>query len=197
METRIFHGDLTPQAIAQNLVASFNRSPYRVQQIGDGDRIVVQIATQEMPASGGQTAITVTLEKVADGVAVQLGSQSWVGIAASLGKTAMIAWRNPFGLLSRLDDLAQDIENLGISDQIWGVIEKSALAAGASLELSTRLKRLECAYCHVANPVGEASCLACGAPLGAAQPRTCLQCGFVLKSEELICPNCGARSPVS
>lgn len=194
METRIFHGELTPHDIAQSLLAQFHRTPYRVQQIGDSERIVVQIATQAMPASGGQTAITVTMEKVADGVAVQLGSQSWVGIAASLGKTAMIAWRNPFGLLSRLDDLAQDIENLGISEQIWDVIEKSALAAGASFELSSRLKRIECAYCHVANPVGEPSCLACGAPLGAEQPRTCSNCGFVLKSEELICPNCGARS---
>jgi predicted amidophosphoribosyltransferase len=47
-----------------------------------------------------------------------------------------------------------------------------------------------CEYCLTANPVGEPSCIACGAPLGEAQPRTCLNCGFVVRMNESICPNC-------
>ena len=191
MDTRIFHGDIVPEDIANVLIAQFNRNNYRAQRIGSLDKIIVQITTREMASSGGQTALAVNVQKAADGVAVQLGKQSWFGVAASLGQTAFTAWRNPLGLLSRLDDLAQDIENLQLSDAVWQAIEGYPRSTGATFELSERLRRVVCVYCDTANPVGEASCLACGAPLGQAQPRTCLQCGFVVRSGESKCPNCG------
>jgi len=191
MEQRIFHGTLTPNDFAHSLIARFNRGNLRAQQLGNDQQIVVQIATRHGASSGGQTATTVTMQKVEDGVAVGIGEQTWLGVAASLGQTAFTAWRNPWGLLSRLDDLAQDIENLQLSDAVWQTIESYARNAGATFELSERLKRAVCAYCDTANPVGEASCVACGAPLGLAQPRTCLNCGFVVRSSENLCPNCG------
>jgi RNA polymerase subunit RPABC4/transcription elongation factor Spt4 len=193
MDTRIFHGDIAPDDVARALLAQFNRGNLRAQQLGSGNKVVVQIATLQRPASGGQTALTVNLERVEDGLSIQLGKQAWLGVAASLGMTALAAWKNPWNLLSRLDDLAQDIENLQLSEQIWGVIEGVARASGASFELSERLRRLVCEYCQTANPVGEASCIACGAPLGNAQPRTCSNCGFVVKTTESLCPNCGQR----
>jgi len=108
-----------------------------------------------------------------------------------LGQTAFAAMRNPFSLLNRLDDLAQDIQNLQLDDDVWEVISKAARAAGASHELSEKLQRLTCNYCLTANPVGEARCLACGAPLGEMQPHTCLSCGYVVTGAEQNCPNCG------
>ncbi len=122
MEPRIFHGEITPQDIANYLISQFNRGNFRAQQLGDGENLAVQIATQERPASGGETALTVNMRKVEDGVSVQLGKQAWLGVAASLGMTALTAMRNPWVLLSRLDDLAQDIENLQLSDQVWDAI---------------------------------------------------------------------------
>lgn len=190
MDTRIFHGDISPTDIARRIVANFNSGNLRAQQFGSGDKIVVQITTRERPMSGGQTALSVSMEQVKDGVAIQIGKQSWIGVAASLGQTALSAWRNPWNLLSRLDDVAQDIENLQLSDRVWEVIESAARAAGASFELSERLRRMVCEYCRTANPVGEPSCLACGAPLGMIQPVTCLNCGFVVRTNETICPNC-------
>jgi RNase P subunit RPR2 len=190
-EPRIYHGDLTPNDIARVLVGKFNRGNLRVQQLGDRENTVVQIATREGGASGGQTALTVTINKVEDGVAVQLGSQAWMGVAASLGQTAMAALINPWNLLGRLDDIAQDIENLKLPDEVWQTVEEAAVAAGASMELSERLRRAVCAYCNTANPVGESACIACGAPLGSSQPRTCLNCGFVVRTDEKVCPNCG------
>jgi hypothetical protein len=195
METRIFHGGLTPNDLAQALIGEFNRGSFRAQQLGNDQQMIVQIVTSEYAQSGGHTAITVTIRKVVDGISIQIGNQALLGVAASLGQTALSAIRNPWGLLGRLDDLAQDIESIKLSDQVWHVIETTALAAGASFELSERLRRMVCAYCNVANPVGEASCIACGAPLGNVQPRTCLNCGFVVKSGETICPNCGQRIP--
>jgi hypothetical protein len=187
---KIFHGNIKPGDFAKALLAEFNRSNLRAQQLGGGNEIIVQIATSKVRRSGGQTALTVTLEKITDGVAVEVGRQSWLGIAASLGTTAIAALRNPFNLVSRLDDVAQDIESLQIKDRIWEVVENVAYAAGASFELSERLRRLVCAFCDTANPIGEPSCIACGAPLGKAQPNTCLNCGFVILEKEKFCPNC-------
>jgi hypothetical protein len=196
MEQRIFHGTLTPHDIAHALIARFNRGNLRAQQLGDAQQVVVQIATRQGANSGGQTATTVTIQSVEDGVAVGIGKQTWLGVAASLGATALAAVRNPFNLLGRLDDLAQDIESLQINQQIWETIVDVAQGANASYELSERLRRMVCDYCNTANPVGESNCIACGAPLGSAQPRTCPNCGFVIKTGEGICPNCRRPIPI-
>jgi Double zinc ribbon len=196
MEQRIYHGNLTPTDISESLIAHFNRGNLRAQQLGDSERLIVQIGTRPGAMAGGDTTLSVILQKVADGVAVQLGQQAWLGIAASLGTTALSAIRNPFNLLGRLDDLAQDIQNLQINEQVWQAIDDVARAAGASQELSNRLRRAICPYCKVANPVGQANCIACGAPLGEVQPRTCPNCGFVLKSSETVCPNCLRPVPI-
>jgi hypothetical protein len=193
MDTKIYHGEITPLDFARALVGEFNQGNLRAQQIGRNQEIVVQIGTREMRRSGGDTAMTVTLKKVDDGVAIQVGKQTWMGIAASLGTTALAALRHPFHILGRLDDVAQDIESLQIADRVWEVIEKTAKIEGASFELSDRLKRTVCTYCNTANPVGEPSCVACGAPLGDAQPDTCHHCGFVVHKGESICPHCKKR----
>ncbi len=193
MHPKIFYGDLTPDEIAQALIAEFDRGEWKAQQIGRGQQVVVQIATRRHPRAGGQTALSVTMRKVRDGVSVQIGKQAWLGVAASLGKTAFMALRNPFYLLGRLDDLAQDIENLQLSERVWEVVQRTARSAGVAQALPERLQRVICPYCRTANDVGEPHCIACGAPLGDFQPRTCVQCGFVVGPEEQICPNCGAK----
>lgn len=190
MDQRIYHGKITPDDFARSLTAHFNRGNLRVQQIGGGDQIAVQIASRQGAASGGQTALGITLQQVEDGVSVQIGRQAWFGIAASLGMTAIAALRNPFSLIGRVDDLAQDIEYIQLTDEIWRVIDLTARSLNAGHELSERLRRLVCAYCDTANPVGEPSCIACGAPLGSAQPVACPKCGFVVTTEVSRCPNC-------
>lgn len=193
MEPRIFHGRLTPDDIAQVLVSEYNHGNLHAQALNGNQQIIVQISSSPFHRAGGQTALSIVLKQVEDGVAVQIGKQDWIGIAASLGQTAFETLLNPWNLIGRLDDLGQDVENLQLSDQVWTVIENYARTAGASFELSDRLRRLVCSYCNTANPVGEPNCIACGAPLGGVQPRTCKNCGFVVKSGEAICPNCKNR----
>ena len=190
MERRIYHGDIKPMEIAQALLGEFNQGNLRAQTLGQSDKIVVQVGTPPQTMSGGQTAMTVTIQKLEDGIIVELGQQAWLGVAASLGMSALAALRNPFSLLGRLDDIAQDIEHLQLSERIWQVITQTVQAAGASTDLSNKLKRLTCEYCHSANPVGEPSCIACGAPLGKVQPNTCKKCGYVVKASDKTCPNC-------
>ncbi len=194
-ETRIFHGDFNPSDIARDIIAQFNRGNYQVQQIGRDPKIAVQIATRQFAQSGGQTALTVMLHKVEDGVSIQVGKQAWMGVAASLGITALNALRDPLSLLNRIDDLAQDIESLQLDEEIWDVIEFSAKQHGVGKMLSERLQRYVCPYCNTANKAGESRCIACGAPLGDIQPQTCLNCGFIVRNLERECPNCHAKLP--
>jgi predicted amidophosphoribosyltransferase len=75
------------------------------------------------------------------------------------------------------------------------VIERAVSTLGASHALSERLSRITCDYCGIANPLGEGSCIACGAPLGDAHPTTCPNCGFAVSTDESLCPNCHQALP--
>jgi hypothetical protein len=191
MEQRIFHGSLTPTDVAEALLSYFNRGNLRTQTVGNGDSLKVQIATRPGASSGGNTALTVQIQSVEDGVMISVGEQAWLGVAASMGQSVISALINPWNLLGRLDDIAQDMENLQISEKVWQVVNTVARSQKASTQISERLQRLECQYCGTANPVGEAHCVGCGAPLGNIQPRTCAACGFVLLRGETNCPGCG------
>lgn len=195
MESKIFHGRLHHTQVARNLVARFHRGNMAVRVFDEPGRSIVQIATHQRPTSGGTTGISVIVQQMEDGVRIQMGQQDFLGVAASLGASALSVFRNPLSILGRLDDIAQDIEYLRLSEEVWRTVEETARAANAATELSERLKRVTCAYCGVATPPGQPSCLACGAPLGELQPRTCLRCGFVVRHTENTCPNC--RSPLT
>lgn len=193
MTTKFFHGQLIIEELADILVTRFNRANLVARKsIGNG-KAVVQIGSDEYSRSGGDTALGVTLIQDEDGVSVTVGKQAWFGIAASLGFTALAALRHPLNILGRLDDIAQDLENLQLDDEVWKVIEEVAKAVGASQELSDRLRSLVCEYCGVANSVGEPDCVACGAPLGNVQPTTCRNCGFVVFNNATVCPNCNDK----
>lgn len=193
MNQKIYHGNIDPMDMANALVGHFNRGNWRVQQIGDRDRLIVQIATRDQPVAGGETAMSIIIQRAEDGVAVQIGQQAWLGVAASLGSSAIALLMNPWNLLDRLDDIAQDIESLQMSEEVWKVLDATASALGATQQLSERLRRVTCEYCGTANPVGTGSCVACGAPLGALQPKACPKCGFVVNPGESFCPNCGVK----
>jgi hypothetical protein len=191
MEKRIFYGEITPTDFADALTAHFHRGNMRTQAVGEPNNLKVQIASARNAASGGQTAVTVHLRTVEDGVMISVGQQAWLGVAASLGQSAIATLMNPWNLLHRLDDIAQDIESLKLVESIWRVVTKVAKAYGASQQLSKRLRSLSCEYCNTANKTGAPSCVACGAPLGTIQPTTCAHCGFVLIAQESVCSQCG------
>jgi len=190
MDRRIFHGNIEPKDIAQALLAEFNRGNLQAQALGQSNKLAVQISTRRGTQSGGETALTITIQTAEDGIMIEIGQQAWLGVAASLGQTAFSVFRNPFSLLGRLDDLAQDIENIQLSDHICRVIDGVIATTDASHKLSERLRRVTCEYCQTANPVGEGNCIACGAPLGVVQPTSCPNCGFVVAPTDKSCPNC-------
>ena len=191
MDSKFYHGELSPIDLARGLIAEFDRGNLRAQIVGESDDLAVQIATRPGASSGGQTALTISIRRSEDGVLVQSGTQEWLGTAASLGRTTIAALVNPWNLIHRLDDIAQDVENIQLMERAWAVIDRTTRALGAGLEMSARFRRLTCEYCGTANPLAQGSCVACGAPMGEAQPSTCPHCGFVVKGDEVRCANCG------
>jgi hypothetical protein len=190
MDQKIYHGDLHPSDVVRSLAGRFHRGNYRVQVFGDENRSVIQIATGSRPNAGGPTELNVIVQIVEDGISVQVGQQNYLGVAASLGASAFALFRNPLSILGRIDDIAADIESLRMTEEVWRAVEEIAQAVNASTELSERLRRVACDFCNTANPPGEPRCIACGAPLGDIQPRTCRRCGFIVHKEEKTCPNC-------
>ena len=191
MERRIYHGNITPTDVAQALMAEFNQGNLQTQLVGESKNLTVQIASSQWARSGGKTAMTINIQQVEDGVMIQVGEQQWLGVAASLGQSALSALLNPWNLIGRLDDIAQDVSNLQLNEKIWAVVAAVTRAKGAGTELSERLSRLTCEFCGSANPVGEPNCVACGAPLGKAHPTACPKCGFAITPSDNFCPNCG------
>ncbi|MEA4811048.1 MAG: zinc ribbon domain-containing protein [Anaerolineaceae bacterium] len=191
METRIYHGKISPEDIARALFAKYNAGNYQVHAFGDSASLSLQISTRDRRESGGETSLAVNLIKVEDGISVQVGKQRILGLAASLGRTALWAFFNPASLLGNLDDIAQDLESAQLEEKVWAAIDRTARQYNAGEKLSERLRSVACPYCLTGNKVGESRCIACGAPLGNAQPQTCLRCGYVLENNEKRCPNCG------
>jgi ribosomal protein L37E len=189
---RTYHGPIKPDDLGRALIAEFDQGNLTAKQVGRGDHRVIQIASRIIPTSGGRTAITVHLSKIEDGVLASIGQQAWMGVIASLGITALAAMRNPLSLVGRLDDLAQDIASLQLTERVWETLERTADNLGASYEISERLRRLVCEYCDTPNPMQEPHCVACGAPLGHVQPKTCHECGFVVEAGTRTCPQCNS-----
>ncbi|MEK6222676.1 MAG: hypothetical protein N2D54_10570, partial [Chloroflexota bacterium] len=122
MKTKIFHGNIKAKDLAAALVGRFNNTNLKAQSISSGEIVTVQIATRVDAISGGQTAIGVTIQQNEDGITVKQGKQDWLGTAASIGKSLLSLKLNPLNILSRLDDIAQDIENINLDDKIRDVI---------------------------------------------------------------------------
>lgn len=191
MDQRTYHGRVGTDELAQALVAAFNQGNLRAQQVGTGDRVMVQIATRDWRGSGGQAALAVSIARIEGGVTVSLGQHEWLGAAANLLQTGLMAFFNPVSLLNRIDDVAQDVNSFSLPAQVWTVVDKYCQSIGAAMAISERLQSVACPYCGVANNVGEGKCSACGGPLGAAQPRLCGNCGNVVRPTSKFCDNCG------
>src|SRR4030095_9584305 len=95
MDRRIFHGNITPNDIAQALLGEFNRGNLHAQLVGHASKMALKISTRTGAQSGVQTALTVTLQGTDEGVMIEIGQQAWLGVAASLGQNALSHFRNP------------------------------------------------------------------------------------------------------
>lgn len=195
VEQKFFHGAVHHAELARAIAQQFNRGNLQARIYSEQRRSVVELSTRAAAQSGGRTALSVIIQQHEDGVAVSMGQQDYLGVAASLGASALYVLRNPLNLLGRLDDVAQDVQYLRLGDEIQAVIDKEMRLRGASTQMSTRLQRDVCLYCSTPNVPGELNCVACGAPLTDLMPVSCSRCGYILKRDDQVCANCGQPRP--
>ena len=196
-EQKAFHGNFKAADMAAALTLFFSRGNLETQMLNSRDHISLQIRSRTGATSGGRTAVGVHFQDFDDGVVVTIGNQQWLGVAASIGLSALIALRNPLNLIHRIDDIAQDIEYFNLKEEIWDKLIDFAKSKNGGFKLSQKFQRVACTYCLSANPVGESNCISCGAPLGKVQPIVCSSCGYVLLHNEKKCPNCKKTIPAS
>lgn len=194
MKERSYHGDINPEMMAKAVIAAFNQGNMAAQQVGQGEKVMVQIATREYAQSGGKAALTITIQKNEDGVTVGIGQHEWFGAAASIGQTALSIFLNPWNIIARLDDIAQDVTSLTLENKVWEAVEKFARTAKVTKTISERLQSVSCPYCGTANKVAASDCINCGGPLGDHQPVSCGKCGNVLPNKSKFCNNCGTAT---
>ena len=191
MEQRTFRGDLSPDELANALMARFNQGRTIAQWLSQGDRVLVQVGTRDRH-NRIENALTVTISKTSDGVNVAVGEQAVLDAAADLAQAGLGALLNPLSLLGNLGEIASDVSSFSIPQQVWDTVDKYCKSVGATVGGAARQMTIACPYCSVANPVGAPTCSGCGAPLGDAQPIYCPRCGQVAPHDAHTCSRCGA-----
>lgn len=197
MEQRTYRGEITADGLAEALVAQFDGGDLMAQKVGQGEHVLVQIASRDWGWGGPQMAMTVGIGQKEEGIEVTLGQQRWLGAMADLAQTGMMALVNPLSLVSRIDDIARSVSGLTLPQQVWEAVEHYCESVGATLGLRAEETLVTCPYCGVGNPVGAPKCSACGAGLGDAQPITCPECGFLMERDARFCSRCGASLSAS
>ena len=192
MNQRSYHGEIDPEDLGQALVATFDQGNLTAKVVGRGEKVTVQIASRRGAQSGGNVSLTVTIQKHSDGITVSQSDTELLDVAASLGQTALATCMNPLNLLSRLDDIAQDVSSLTLNDKVWQAVEKFAQTAQVTTTISERLQAVTCPYCNAANELKASNCVSCGGPLGSVQPTSCPKCGNVMPPKSKFCGSCGA-----
>lgn len=193
MITKTYYGDFDLNDFVRFLAASFRDENLDVRLTRSGEKSLVRFVSSRFARSGGQFGLNVILTPFEDGVKVSVQDPEALGVAASLGKTAIVTLINPRNLFARLDDVAQDLENITLDDSVVKIIDVYMKEHHLSLRLSERLSRSVCEYCQSTNAYGVSNCVSCGAPMGAVQIKTCSACGYGMPVDAVRCSECGKR----
>lgn len=194
MITKTYYGKFQVNHFLNFLAATFRDQNLDVNVSNHGKRNVVRFVSSRGAKSGGQFALNLILTEFEGGVRIDIGTPEGLGVAASLGKTALFTLLNPYNLLVRLDDVAQDIENITLDQSLLKEIERYMRTNHLTLKLSSSLSKTVCEYCHSINDYGKSNCVSCGAPMGDTLLKTCPRCGFAMKNKLSRCPQCKAKA---
>ncbi|MBU0495568.1 MAG: zinc ribbon domain-containing protein [Chloroflexi bacterium] len=197
MSERKYRGNVTPGDLAEALVNQFNRGDYRAAKSGRGTQAVVQISTNRRMRGEPDTAVSVTITPTPEGVHVSMGDPQWLDIAADLVQTGIGALLNPWSLVREVDDVARNVQDLNLPQEVWQAIDQYAKTVGSRPALLPEPTSVTCPYCRSGNAIGEGRCENCGAPLGDAQPVRCPSCQRLLAAGTSQCPQCGERLAVA
>jgi len=139
MEQRVYHGNVTPEGLADFLVQRFDpQENLQAQKLGSGDSLVVQIGHGDVPEEI-KHAITVGITRAADseqGIAVTMGQQQWISprmatYAAMIGLVSLII--TPWALFGLLWPVSELIGSRTLPSDVWSAVETYVLSQGGAL----------------------------------------------------------------
>ncbi len=171
MEQRFYHGNIDPNGLADYLVNNFGSGYYRrtmAQKVGQGDHLLVQIAT--VRSSGRiRNSLGVSIGRTADGITVSTGQSNWIDESV-IGTSIIGALFWPPLLLF---PLARGIRSYTMYQDIWNAIDTYCAQVGATQGNVTDAHAVYCRNCGSMNEENATECAVCGAPLhaGAGQPQ--------------------------
>ncbi len=137
MEQRVYHGNITPEGLADYLIQHYDpEDNVQAQKIGEGESLLVQIGHGDNPAAV-RYAVTVAIARSRDetpGVIVTMGQRQWITAeeathAAFWGLLAVLV--TPWVLFALLWPLSEMISRTTLPADIWTTIDTYAASQGA------------------------------------------------------------------
>lgn len=186
---RMFHGEISAAALADQLAARFNDRQRRVNISQAGASSLVQIGSKH------GTPATVHITDTSGGVLVTMSrDRNWLDKAGDASELIERAGSNPLSLLALVPDVLGELTQENIAPQIWDAInDLCALTRSLAGERDGPQNPKVCEYCGTANDPQLESCAMCGGALPSDLPRKCPKCGRGHTSDALFCQACGTR----
>jgi len=140
VQQRIYHGDVTPEALADYLVQQFDpQQNLQAQKLGSEDSFIVQIGRGDHPKEQ-RSAVSVAITRAPDGapgVAVTIGQQQWLtpgmaGYTVMMGLITLLV--TPWALFALLWPATHIVETALIPGNIWNSIDTFMASRGAILQ---------------------------------------------------------------
>jgi Double zinc ribbon len=188
MEQRIYHGNISPDALADYLVGMFNQGygGTVAQKVGQGNQVLVQIGLLSHSGRRIRHSIGVSVARTPDGISVATGQANWFDDPDLGGSLIGAMWWPPLLLFP----LARGINSYALYQDIWQAVDTYCAQAGAMQGGVTTAHAVYCHNCGVVNDEGDQVCRMCGAPLYAPQQRP-QPPHYQPPQAEVVCPRCG------
>ena len=190
MAQRMFHGNITSAALADQLAARFNERHYLTSIQNGAGTALIQIGSKH------GTPVSVNVADTQGGVLVTMSQdRDWLDRAGDMGEMIERAAQGKLlSLAALVPDLIGEFKKENITPAIWDAINDiCALTRALAGEDNAPRNPKVCLYCQTANPPENTECEACGAALPVDLPRECPKCGRRHTSDALFCQACGTR----
>jgi hypothetical protein len=136
MEQRIYHGNVSPEGLADYLVQYYGAQEHlRAQKLGQGDSLVVQIGHPH--DNEIRNAVTLGIHRTPENstdLIVTMGEQQWItpqlaGYAAMMGLVSVLI--TPWALFALIWPVSQLLGSRVLPGEIWNAVQTYAMSQGA------------------------------------------------------------------
>jgi ribosomal protein L40E len=210
MEQRIYRGSIDPNALAQQLLDTWDHGDTMAQALEGDEGVIVQIGQR----TGGffndepQNALTVALEPMSDGLRVTLGEEQWYRDGGGQIVVGGLIGFLPFFFTWPLGGGRGGHVDPDLTHQVWASVERYVQQRGAATGetrrlphqpeavtgATTRLPQGPEAVTGETTRLASSYCPSCGTD-NTLEAERCRACGIYLQAR--FCPQCGVSNPAT